>query len=70
MNEVTTRDWFAGMALKALIEQGMHVDHNYSTIAAVAYKMADSMMEKREQYAMPKQTYSLPDDVPDCGLGT
>lgn len=34
-------------------EQGMHVDHNYSTIAAVAY-------------AMPKQTYTLP----DCGLGS
>ena len=54
------------MALQALIEQGMHVDHSYSTLATVAYEAADAMMEKREQFAMPKQTYTLP----DCGLGS
>jgi len=70
MDEVTTRDWFAGLALQALVEQGMHIDHSNSTLATIAYKLADAMMEKREQHAMPKQTYSLPDDVPDCGLGT
>lgn len=71
MNEVTPRDWFAGMALQALIEQGMHVDHSYSTLATISYKLADAMMEKREKTASPKrdqpaiqkQQRPLPSDV-------
>lgn len=69
MDRITSRDWFAGMALKALIEQGMHIDHSDSTIATIAHRLADAMMEKREQHAMPKQTPVMPSSIRG-GLGS
>lgn len=43
---MTLRDWFAGQAMKALVERG-HSD-NKKKMAAHAYSLADAMIEGRK----------------------
>lgn len=44
---MTLRDWFAGQAMKALVEMG-HSD-NKKKMAAHAYSLADAMIEGRKE---------------------
>lgn len=63
------RDWFAGMALPALINEHLHSGYSYSTIAAMAYRVADAMMAEREKHAKVQQSdYDPGFDVFD-GMG-
>ena len=44
---MSLRDWFAGQAMKALVERG-HSD-NKKKMAAHAYSLADAMIEGRKE---------------------
>lgn len=43
------RDWFAGMVLNGLIEQGDLVKYPAKVLASDAYEMADAMLREREK---------------------
>jgi hypothetical protein len=46
------RDWFAGLAMQALLHQGSNV---YDLMAQRAYRMADEMMETRNRKDVPHE---------------
>lgn len=57
------------MALPALINEHPHSGYAYSTIAAMAYRVADVMMAEREKHAKVQQSdYDPGFDVFD-GMG-
>lgn len=67
---MTPRDWFAGMAMRPLMSKYPHPEYDYSTVAAMAYRVADAMMEEREKHALvPQQTAVIPASI-RSGLGT
>ena len=65
---MTPRDWFAGMAMQPLMSKYPHPEYDYSTVAAMAYRVADAMMERREKYALVQYPESMACDVMDCRL--
>ena len=46
------RDWFAGLAMQALLHQGSNV---YDLMAQRAYNIADLMMEARNRKDVPNE---------------
>jgi hypothetical protein len=47
------RDWFAGLAMQALLHQGSNV---YDLMAQRAYRIADEMMAARTRKDVPNET--------------
>ena len=43
------REWFAGQAMKVLLNEDPFDDLNYTAIARHAYNMADAMIQGREE---------------------
>lgn len=66
---MTPRDLFAGMAMSSLISKCPPPEYSYSTIAAMAYRVADAMMAEREKHALVPQTTVVPSSI-RSGLGT
>jgi len=46
---MTLRDYFAAKAMQGFIADGAAPEVSKTTIASMAYAMADAMMEEREQ---------------------
>jgi len=46
------RDWFAGLAMQAMLQQGSNI---YHLIAERAYMIADEMMEARKRKDVPNE---------------
>ncbi len=49
---MSLRDWFAGMALQGFVrgkENPLSYGENISTLALLAYSMADAMLKERER---------------------
>jgi hypothetical protein len=46
------RDWFAGLAMQALLHQGSNV---YDLMSQRAYRIADEMMEARTRKDVPSE---------------
>lgn len=49
-NTVSTRDYFAGLAMQSLIKEG----RSHTTVAQDAYKLAEAMMQVRKKVAQEK----------------
>jgi hypothetical protein len=47
-NEITLRDWFAGMAMVSFINDPRYTTCSEQEVATAAYKQADAMMEARK----------------------
>ena len=62
------RDWFAGLAMKSIMDQGSLHGFDNPPIAGMAYRMADAMMEEREKYTLVPQSESMACDVMDRRL--
>ena len=63
------RDWFAGLAMKSIMDQGSLHGFDNPSIAGMAYRMADAMMEEREKQAkVPQSGYGPGFDAFD-GMG-
>lgn len=65
---MTTRDWFAGMAMQVILNRFPPPEYSCSTTAAMAYIVADAMVAEREKHAKVPQSESMACDVPDGGL--
>lgn len=63
------RDWFAGMALPALMNKYPLPTYSYSIVAAMAYQMADAMMAEREKHALVPQSDDDPGFDAFDGMG-
>lgn len=46
------RDWFAGLAMQAMLQQGSNI---YHLIADRAYMVSDEMMESRKRKDVPNE---------------
>jgi len=65
---MTPRDWFAGLAMKSIMDQGSLHGFDNPSIAGMAHRMADAMMEEREKQAKVPQSESMACDVMDRRL--
>jgi hypothetical protein len=48
-NEMTLRDWFAGMAMVSFINDPRYTTCSEQEVATAAYRQADAMMEARKK---------------------
>lgn len=46
---MTLREWFAGQAMRMLLDEDPFDDLNYKAIARHAYNLADAMIQGREE---------------------
>ena len=66
---MTPRDWFAGMAMQPLMGKYPQPEYDYSTVAAMAYRIADAMMDRRKKYALVPQSDDDPGFDAFDGMG-